>query len=81
MAKEESKKISKDINKIEEDIHSYKAEFPAQRPEERVYKVRKLLTRAKEEERRLTFKLHKVERKEGVMEKRKRNQDSLTHDD
>jgi len=81
MAKEESKKISGDIRKIGEDVHSYKVELSAQGPEERVSKVRKLLTRAKEEERHLNFKLKKAEGKEDAMEKRIKNQDSSTHPD
>jgi hypothetical protein len=84
MAKEElkSKKILKDIHKIEEDVHSYKKEHPAQWSQEGVHNVHKVLTRAKEEESRLTFKLHKAEHKEDDMEKRrKRNQDSATHSD
>ena len=81
MAKEESKKISKDINKIEKNIHFYKKELPTQRSEEGVHNVRKLLTGAKEKESHLTFKLHKAQGKEGAMEKRKRNQDSATHSD
>ena len=82
MAEEKSKKISKDIHKIEEDIHSYKKELPAQWSEEGVHNVHKVLTRAKEEESRLTFRLHKAERKEeGDMEKQRRNQDSSTHSD
>jgi len=81
MAKEESKKISKDINKIEKNIRSYKAELSAQKSKKGVSNVRKLLTRAKEEERHLNFKLRKTEGKEDVAEKRKRDIDSFTHTD
>ena len=81
MAGEESKKISKDIYKIEEDIRSYKKELPNQSSETGVHKVHKSLTSAREAERRLTFKLHKTERKEGIMEKRVKHPDSSTHSD
>ena len=81
MAREESKKISKDINKIEKDIHSYKKELLAQGSEEGVRNANKALTRAKKEESHLTFKLRKAEHKEHGIEKRKINQDSSTHTD
>jgi len=81
MAKEESEKIVNDIYKIEENIHFYKKELSGQWSEKGVYNVHKALTSAKEEERRLNFKLHKTERKENDIKKRKRDIDSFTHTD
>ena len=81
MAEDESKKISKDINKIEESSHFYKKELFEQRTEEGVSNARKSLTMAKVEESHLNFKLRKAKDKEGDTEKRKRDIDSSTHTD
>ena len=81
MVEEESKKISKDINKIEENSYHYKKELPAQWSEKGVHNVHKVLIGVKEEKRRLTVKLRKAKDKEGATEKRKRDIDSSTHTD
>jgi uncharacterized membrane protein YgaE (UPF0421/DUF939 family) len=69
MAKKESENISEDIRELEKDIHFYKTELMMTRPSEYVYEVRKLLNKAEEKKRHLTFKLHETERKEGIAEK------------
>lgn len=75
--REKSKNISKDINKIEEQIRSFRKDAPIQRPGDRAYDVRKPLKTAREQERRLNFKLHKTERNEDVeIKRRKRNSDN-----
>jgi hypothetical protein len=72
MAKKESESISGDIHKLEKDIHFYKTELLLERPVKYVYEVRKLLTKAEEEKRHLTFKMHEAERKESIIEKTKK---------
>ncbi|MDP3883114.1 MAG: hypothetical protein Q8Q48_03615 [Candidatus Staskawiczbacteria bacterium] len=69
MAKKESENISDDIHKLEKDIHFYKTELLMERPAEYVHEVRKLLTKAEEKKRHLTFKLHEAEHKENATEK------------
>ncbi|MEK7658783.1 MAG: hypothetical protein AAB352_02845 [Patescibacteria group bacterium] len=71
MAGRESEKILEDIHKLEKDIHFYKTELLLERPSEYVYEVRKLLAKAEEKKRHLTFKLHEAEHKESVVEKNK----------
>ena len=71
MAQKESDKISEDIHETEKDIHFYKSELLLDRPAEYVYEVRKLLAKAEEKKRHLTFELHETERKESVAEKNK----------
>jgi hypothetical protein len=72
MAGKESGKISEDIHELEKDIHFYKSElFASGRPEEYIYEVHKLLAKAEEKKRHLTFELHETERKESVAEKNK----------
>jgi len=71
MAGKESEKIEEDIHEIEKNIHFYRTELLADRPEEYIYEVRKLLNKAEENKRHLVFKLHEVEHKENVAEKNK----------
>lgn len=71
MGARESEKILENIHKLEKDIHFYKTELLLERPSEYVYEVHKLLTKAEEKKRHLTFKLHEAEHKESVAEKNK----------
>ncbi|MCX6719542.1 MAG: hypothetical protein NTV36_00295 [Candidatus Staskawiczbacteria bacterium] len=71
MGEKESGKILEDIHKIEKDIHFYKTELLLERPADYVYEVRKLLTKAEDKKRHLTFELHDAEHKEKISEKTK----------
>jgi hypothetical protein len=73
MAEKESEKIQEDIYKLEKDIHFYKMELGGlERPKDYVYEVHKLLTKAEEKKRHMTFKLHETEHRESIAEKNKK---------
>lgn len=71
MPEKESKKILEDIHKIEKDIHFYRTELSLERPAEYVHEVHKLLAKAEEKKRHLTFELHDAERRDSAVEKSK----------
>ena len=75
MAKE-SEKISKDIHDLEKDINFYKSELLYDRPSEYIYEVRKLLAKAEEKKRHLTFGLKEAEHRESIAEKDKLKKDT-----
>jgi hypothetical protein len=72
MEGKEFENILADIRKLEKDIRFYRTELLKERPAEYVYEVRKLLNKAEEKKRHLTFKLHEAERRESVAETKQR---------